>query len=519
MGRWSSSVRARLTWWYTVVLSVPLVAFAVVSYLLFSRTLESRTDAFISDALTAFSRELVAERRVLPTLDDAFRMTVREVRFRDLDIVILDADLQVLAKSAPLGEDRAGATDGTAKRTTGRTTGRTTISTGPDTRVLVERLRERSTDRASEDRAGPGANAAFTYGEPIGSFRVGTQELTVDGMPYQLAGAYPLAEVEQTLARIRSLFLFAIPLLVLSASTGGYFLAKRSLAPVASMSARAAEIGASTLHERLPAESQDELGDLARTVNGLLDRLEASFAQQRRFMADASHELRTPTAILRTEADVTLSQGHRSESEYRESLAIMQDTARRLTRIVDDIFLLARADAGHLVMHPELVHLEDVVHHAMRGVRQLAERRQVALVLEAVVEAPLVADADLLGRVLLNLLDNAIKHSAPGDTVSVRMSSEGAEQGHAVTVADTGPGIPAAEWERVFERFVRLDSVRSRSENSATSGAGLGLGIARRIAEMHRGQLELVESRLGRTVFRLTVPDESTPLVGVADRA
>ncbi len=483
-------MRARLTWWYTVVLSIPLVAFAVVSYLLFSRTLESRTDAFISDALTAFSRELVAERRVLPTLDDAFRMTVREVRFRDLDIVILDSAQRVLAMSAPLGEDRtAAATDA-----------------APDTRVLIASLRE----RAAQDAVGEGEGAAFTYFQPGGSFRVATQQLSVDGMPYTLAGAYPLAEVEQTLARIRSLFLFAIPLLVLSASTGGYFLAKRSLAPVASMSARAAEIGASTLHERLPAESQDELGDLARTLNGLLDRLEASFAQQRRFMADASHELRTPTAILRTEADVTLSQHHRSEDEYRESVSIMQDTARRLTRIVDDIFLLARADAGHLVMHPAPVHLEDVVHDALRGVRHLAERREVALVLDAVVEAPVVADADLLGRVLLNLLDNAIKHSASGGTVSVRMFSRENGQGHEVSVADTGPGIPHEDWDRVFERFVRLDSVRSRSENSATSGAGLGLGIARRIAEMHGGRLELVESRPGCTVFRLTVPDASS---------
>jgi len=291
--------------------------------------------------------------------------------------------------------------------------------------------------------------------------------------------------------------------LILCAATGGYFLAKRSLASVSAMTSHAAAISATNLHERLPVGGGDELVGLARVVNDLLDRLENSFEQQRRFMADASHELRTPAAILRAETDVTLSRVHRTEGEYRASVTIMQSAARRLTRIVDDLFLLARADAGHLVMRREALYLEDIVLDAARGVRQVADQRGVRVALGPVAEAPFEGDADLLGRLLLNLLDNAIKHAPEGSAVDIGMTHR--DSSYEITVVDAGPGIPADAQARVFERFFRADAVRSRAETSATSGAGLGLAIARRIAELHGGQLELTESRPGRTEFRLTL--------------
>jgi heavy metal sensor kinase len=353
-------------------------------------------------------------------------------------------------------------------------------------------------------RANPGKALALTVSKDGDRLRVISRPLAVRGQPFMLAGVYPLNDVEDTLARIREMFLIAIPVLIIVAATGGYFLAKRSLAPVSSMAARAAEISATTLHERLPVAANDELGGLARVVNDLLDRLQQSFSQQQRFMADASHELRTPTAILRSEADVTLSREHRGEEEYRASVTIMQDAARRLTRIVDDLFLLARADTGHLVVHRDALYLEELMHDATRGVRQIADRRAVKVELGQVVEAPFHGDADLLGRLLLNLLDNAIKHSPDGGRVEVGMTRRNGD--YAITVVDQGSGIPTDAHDRVFERFFRVDTARSRSENSTTSGAGLGLAIARRIAEVHGGRLELAESRPGRTEFRLTLP-------------
>lgn len=321
-----TSVRTRLTLWYTVALTVPLVAFAVVSYLIFSNAVRKRTDAFMGDALTVFARELGAERRFGPDIDDVIRRTLSEVRFRQVDMVVLGAGGEVIGSSArqgSRGEPEAS-------------------SVGIDPAALVAELGPVSED---VERMGTVTRGGVAY-------RIVERPLALGGSTYHLAGVHSLAEMEEMLERIRHLFLVAIPLLILCAATAGSFLAGRSFRPVSAMAVRAAEIGASTLHERLPVVADDELGELARVLNDLLDRLEASFEQQRRFMTDASHELRTPTSIVRAEADVTLARERRGEDEYRASMGVVQDAARRLTKIVDDIFLLARADAGHLVMSP-----------------------------------------------------------------------------------------------------------------------------------------------------------------------
>jgi heavy metal sensor kinase len=336
-----------------------------------------------------------------------------------------------------------------------------------------------------------------------------TRPVTLVGARLELSGSYSMRDIEAVLDRIRGIFVIMIPLLVVCAATGGYFLASRSLRPIASMASRAAEISATNLRERLPVGGGEELTGLANVVNDLLERLETSFTQQRRFMADASHELRTPTAIVRTEADVTLAQQHRPESEYRASVAIMGDAARRLARIVDDLLLLARADGGSVVARREPIYLEDLVHDMARSVRPLADARHVQVELRDAIEAPFEGDADLLGRLLLNLLDNAIKHSPAESTVAIEMARR---DGHyEIAVIDAGEGIPAEARERIFERFVRLDAARSRGEQTSTSGAGLGLAIARRIAEVHGGRLELTESRPGRTRFSVWLPARTSP--------
>jgi heavy metal sensor kinase len=471
---WPSSIRVRLTLWYAILLGIPLVAFATISYFAFANALVSGTDRFIGEALGAFTRELGAERRAGLNVADAMRATVVEVRFRELHILITDSAGQVVAHgdSALVGTSPA-PDEGRVRA----------AFAGPLTEPVT--IRVRGVD-----------------GEQL----VRAQPLLVDGHHYTLTGRYPLREAERMMSGVRRMFLVAIPLLIVAAAISGYFLADRNLAPVASMASHAAEISASNLHERLPVTGGDELVRLARVINDLLDRLEKSFQQQRRFMADASHELRTPTAIVRTEADVTLSRPSRTNEEYRASIEIMQDASRRLTRIVDDLFLLARADAGHLVVQQRPVFLEDVVDGAARSVRQLADARGVRVQLGNLVEAPLRGDADLLGRIVLNLLDNAIKHAPPGETVAIGM--ERRNDAVAVSVVDAGPGIPVEAMGRLFERFFRAEASRPRHEDGASGGAGLGLAIARRIAEAHGGRLELITSRPGHTEFRLTLPLE-----------
>jgi heavy metal sensor kinase len=475
--RWPSSLRARLTLWYTLLLGAPLVAFAVVSYAAFAQALAGGTDRFIGDALTALSREVIGERRVASAPEEALRRTISEVRFRDLQVVALDSARRVVATTALLEHDEVRRPPANLDAEIGRT-----IAAQP----------------ASD-------TVAVTFGEAErGHMRILARRVTLEGQRFTLAGAYPLTDNDAVLTRIRRLFWFVIPVLVAAAATSGSFIAKRSLAPVSAMAARAAEITASNMHERLPVGGGDELVRLARVVNDLLDRLEQAFDQQRRFVADASHELRTPTAILRAEADVTLSRDHRSEAEYRESLLTMETAAKRLTRIVEDLFLLARADSATLAARRDPVSLDELIHDVVRGVRSIADSRGVRVSLTHAVDAPLLGDADLLGRLVMNLLDNAIKHTPKGGSIEVRMDR--VDDRCTVTVTDSGEGIPADAQARVFERFFRADAARSRAEQTATSGAGLGLSIGRRIAEMHGGALVLVESRPGRTVFRLTLP-------------
>ena len=491
ISRGPSSLRSRLTLWYTVLLGLPLVAFALVCYVIFARTLETRTDRFIGDALTAFSREVVAERRSALSITQAIRSTAEEVRFRDLHIAILDTGGRVVAMSRVQDTDA--------------------ISTGDLTPGSVDRM------LAVLRGLDPARPQALTMSGGEEAYRIVVRPLGMEGERFVLSGTYSLVDTAAVLARIREMFLIAIPILMLAASIGGYFLATRSLAPVASMAAHAADIGASNLHERLPVGGGAELVGLARVVNGLLDRLEYSFARQRQFVADASHELRTPTAIVRTEADVTLSRDHRSEDEYRASVTIMQHSARRLTRIVDDLFLLARADSSQLVARRHALYLEELILDVTRGLRSVADARGVRIELRLFGEAPFEGDADLLGRLLLNLMDNAIKYSPDHGTVEVAMVLR---DGHyEIGVADAGPGIPPELHERIFERFYRVDSSRSRTETSATSGAGLGLAIARRIAELHAGTLTIAESRPGRTEFLLSLPATAADPHGPPTRA
>ncbi|HEV7377649.1 MAG TPA: ATP-binding protein, partial [Pyrinomonadaceae bacterium] len=321
-----------------------------------------------------------------------------------------------------------------------------------------------------------------------------------------------LHDQEDLLERAGYALLIAVPVALLLASIGGYFLARKSLAPVVRMSASAARIGAANLHERLPVvNEQDELGRLALVINALLARLDTSFEQQRRFMADASHELRTPVAIMRSETEVALSQRERSNGELRESLAIVKDETRRLTHIVEDLFTLARADAGQYKLTSKEFYLDELAAEVARSIRTLVAERGLTLHLDATQEMPIRGDENLMRRLLLNLLDNAIKHTPEGGAVNISCKREALS--YVITVSDTGLGVPAEAQPHIFDRFYRADSARSRGEDDGaglTSGAGLGLSIARWVAEAHGGTLELLHSSETGSVFQLILPAPAT---------
>ena len=488
------SVRTRLTLWYTGVLALALVGFAIIAYLFLAQLLTERTNTALIEATDAFAMSLTLEQSDGESFDDAAREATREFRFHDFRFFIFDVNGGLIAAS----DDASGSqrVDESAKNLpVPAQIPRALIAAAAHTGAKLETL------VARESRVG-------LYARTV---NVGDQMRIV-------VAARSLVDRDETLEAVLRALLSGVALALLLASLGGYFLARKSLAPVVSMSEKAAHISAASLHERLPiVNERDELGRLARVFNDLLARLAESFEQQRRFMADASHELRTPLSIVRGEAEVALSQQERSVDDYRESLAIVHDEGRRLTRIVEDLFTLARADAGQYKLIKTDFYLDELAMEVTRSVRTLAAERNLWLQIDAPIEMPFHADESLLRRLLLNLLDNAIKNTPCGGTIKVACEMRDGE--YLLTVSDTGAGIPSEAQRQIFERFYRADKARSRhssrsssnaaeANNSAnlTSGVGLGLSIARWIAEAHDGTLELQSSDAAGSVFVAKFP-------------
>jgi heavy metal sensor kinase len=324
------------------------------------------------------------------------------------------------------------------------------------------------------------------------------------GVSYIAVVAQSTELISDQLDMLRDLFLLAVPFAVILAAAGGWFLARRSLAPIAAMAASARQITARNLEERLPVHNpDDEVGSLATTFNQVLDRLSAAFTQQRQFMADASHELRTPLSVMRTAAEVTLEQDHRQEPEYREALATVKQQARRLTGVVENMFALARADMGQLSPHRADLYLDDLVNEALRAASVLATHKEIRVEQDITSEAPYRGDEGLLRQMLLNLFDNAIKYTPPGGAMKVCLETRATE--YAIQVTDTGPGIPGEDQHYIFDRFFRSDKARTGNSNE-DGGAGLGLSIARSIAELHGGQLQLARSDSSGSTFIVRLP-------------
>ncbi|MFL5542583.1 MAG: ATP-binding protein [Longimicrobiaceae bacterium] len=472
------SVRARLALWHAATLGVLLIGFALAAYAYTTRSTLRRTDEYLRESAGAFADALRDEREEVAGNVEAARETVKEIRFGTLQVTVLDAAMRPLAASpapaAPPGEEA-----------------------GPpaDPAALAAALR----------RLPHGTPSFFTLADDEGGYRVFATPLPLAGEPLVLAMAQPLHERQEALEEARAVLLVSLPLVLLLAWAGGYLLARRALAPVVAMSERAARLGAGNLDEALPVTSpRDELGRLALVFNGLLGRLSQAIEQQRQFMADASHELRTPVSILRGEADIALSVEERAPAEYREALGVIGHEARRLGRIVDDLFLLARADAGQQPLRPGELYLDELAGECVRAVRSLAARRGVALSCHAEGELPYRGDEPLLHRLLLNLLDNALKYSRPGGQVRLDLGRR--DGGYLMRLSDAGPPIEGEAAERIFERFYRVDRARSRTADGATGGAGLGLPIARWVAEAHGGSLRLARSTAEGNEFEVFLP-------------
>jgi heavy metal sensor kinase len=326
----------------------------------------------------------------------------------------------------------------------------------------------------------------------------------MDGRPLMVRVALSQERQEHELGELLLGLLLALPVAVAIAAIGGHWLAGRALGPLDRMARRAQRLTADTLGERLPVENpDDELGQLAGVFNLALARIEQSFGQLRRFTADASHELRTPLTAIRTVGEVALQEPQRAE-RYREAIGSMLEEVDRLSRLVESLLLLSRADAGP-ALHRQELRLFDLVKDAAALLEVLADEKGQRVEVHGEAEVKVEVDGLILRQALINLIDNAIKYT-PRDgrvTVEVRaarsVDSPGKEMrdGVELMVGDTGEGIPAADISRLTERFYRVDRARSRE----LGGTGLGLAIVKHIVQLHRGALR-IDSRLreGTTV-------------------
>ena len=477
------SIRTRLTLWYTGVLALVIVVLCGVAYFIFWRSAVRRTDLNLVELSNSFLVTLHAELEDQTGTDvflNASKEAVEEHHFRDTVYVIVDEAGKVILSSQEALPPNASA----------KAARRQILSSSSFQRFLAASLQsDRIFGHIAVTEAG---------------YRAFAQRFSAKGRSYTLIISQSLHSQKEMMEEAATVFAWLIPVAILLASGGGYFLARKSLAPVVAMSTQAGRIGAENLHERLAVQNEkDELGHLARSFNRLLDRLGESFDRQRRFMSDASHELRTPVAILRGESEVALSQPARSPEEYRESLDVMHHEAERLTRIVEDLFTLTRADAGQYPLKPSDFYLDELVAECVHSARTLAQAKKISLTFDGAPESPIHADESLVRRMLMNLLDNAIKYTPDFGRVTVYCQRNGKE--YNVNIADTGCGIPAELRPRIFERFFRADKARSHARNDG-GGAGLGLAISRWIAEAHHGRLELTRSDSTGSTFSAYLP-------------
>ena len=493
MPRAPRTLRTRLALWYALVLFTVLGASAIVAWVGFASLTLAQVDEELHDFASAIGgtlRHEMAERHASEAEDIA--SAVGELGFSDLAVAVRDSatgEVSFAAVPALPGDDP------------------------PSEALAVSKAAPRlEAELAHAADGGWVANAPHTVINDGAPLRVVLEPLHAGGRAVMLAVAHPLLRRDRLLADVATGFAVGIPVVLLLASGGGWWLARKGLAPVVAMSQQARRMGAATLHERLPvAAADDELGDLATTFNELLQRLDAAFEQQRRFLADASHELRTPVAILGGEAQHALARADRTPEELRAALTVMRDETRRLERIVADLFLLARGDAREQPLVPGELYLDELVADAVRAVRTLAAARDVQVECAPCdAELSCRGDEPLLRRLVLNLLDTAVKYTPPGGRVVASVRPEGASL--IVEVSDTGPGIPPESRERIFDRFYRVrqdrgaDAVGQAAGHAAGTGAGLGLAIARWIAEAHGGSLVLARTGAEGSTFRFTMP-------------
>ena len=461
------SIRARLTLWYTSLLTVTILLLGASAYSLLGYSLARDIDRALQGVAVALSEQPSRSRlpAVAPDIDAIFR------RFFGMSPWDRYVERRHPWSDRPPQESPSG-------------TGRLPLSP------------------QALNRASAGLETFETL-EGLGPYpvRVLTHPVREAGRITSLIQVgMSLESVSVTRRRFLLVMAAVLPLAVLLAGSGGWLLARRALRPVDQMTEAARRISAEHLDERVHTTGTgDELDRLAATLNDMLGRLDVTFRQIRQFSADASHELQTPLTILQGELEVAL-RAPRTPDEYRRVLTSALEESGRIARLVEGLLLLSRADAGVLRMDHQPVDLARLVAEVCEHSQVLAKARGVTLDLGPLTPVTIQGDPQHLRRLLVNLVDNGLKYTLAGGRVTLALHQDGAWA--VLRVADTGIGLAPEEQERIFQRFYRAPAAVSRGEE----GSGLGLCIARSIVEAHGGYVQVESAEGHGSIFTVCLP-------------
>ncbi len=360
---------------------------------------------------------------------------------------------------------------------------------GPEGQVLY-RSPNLGSEKLGLETEGLSTVQLFERNCRIGLFREG---------PYLVGIGTRLGTIERFQHDLRFGLLVSLPLVGVLVFGGGLLLGRRAVAPVAELTRAAERISANRPEERLPVPlAGDEIARLTHVLNHTFDRLQASYQSAARFSADASHQLKTPVAVLRAGLDELRKCDYLKAEEAEEVNALLQQT-RRLTALIEDLLLLAQADAGRLVLEARRMDLVPLLAGVLDDLSVLVEGREIALEMDTPETLEVMGDARRIGLVLQNLVENAAKYTGSGGRISCKVVREGAMA--SIVLGNSGEGIPEEEQERIFERFRRGTKV-----GEEVRGHGLGLNIARELARAHGGDLTLLRSGEGWTAFEFRLP-------------
>jgi signal transduction histidine kinase len=452
------SIRQRLTLWYTLAAATLLGGTSLSLIVVYDRTSLARFDTELerlNDAVaTVLTNELIEKPHAYAAAEEALIEVVVPARH----LAILSRDGAVLAQrwTLPIAPNAA-------------------LQAGIDAPVTL--VGERRARMVAHTR--PPVPQGFTV-----VTAAAWDELTADR-----------ADVMRAL-------LLIMPFALVVTAGGAWWIAGRVLKPAAAMADEAQRLTEHSAGQRLTIGRPDELGRLALAFNGLVDRLESALAVQRRFLADASHELRTPVSIARTAADVALNRNDRTEVEYRDALEIVAVQMKHLGRLVSDMLTLARSDASDWPLAASDFYFDELVDDVIRAMSLMASAQGVAVAAQCPPDLQVHGDEALLQQMLVNLLENAVRHTPTGGQVHLTVTAGDGRV--TISLQDTGSGIPEAERDRIFDRFVHF-AEPGREAVRGVGGTGLGLAIARRIARAHDGDLILVSTGAAGTQFVATL--------------